>query len=373
VIAFPLVALILTIGFLKILLSLLLPTLAVLLGIIVTELAEVLIWLVRAIAYLDTSQILIGHVSLAPIIFYYAFIVFAAFVYFRRPLIKKAICTTMILAIITFLGVTKWQRTHRNNLVITTLDVGHGQAILAQLPGKANILFDAGSLHKSDIGRRIVTPFLDYSGIRKIDAIIISHNDVDHINGIPEIVEYCKVANVYANDAFFSQKDQWGTAKSLIDALHRKDFDIQRLSKDLHLSSNADIKFLWPNEQICENDELSDNDKSLVSLIEFAGTEMLLCSDIEEFAQGQLLQLFPNLKPRVVVVPHHGSAKTTDANFLETLKADILICSCSKSRYENQQVIKPDNNTKLFYTPKDGAVTICVDKDGTIKAKIFVK
>ena len=108
----------------------------------------------------------------------------------------------MSLAIIIFLGVTKWQRTYRNDMVISCLDVGHGQAILAQLPGKANVLFDAGSLYKSDIGRRIVAPFLHYRGINKIDAIIISHNDVDHINGIPEIAEHCEVGGVYANKAF---------------------------------------------------------------------------------------------------------------------------------------------------------------------------
>ncbi|MFQ6035546.1 MAG: ComEC/Rec2 family competence protein, partial [Sedimentisphaerales bacterium] len=209
VIAFPFVAGILIIGFLKIILSFLLPTVALGLGIIVTGLADLLIWIVQGIASWhiaswNISQILIGHVSLAPIILYYCFILFAAFVYFRRPLLKRAICAVMTLSLITFLGVTKWQRTSRDNLVLTCLDVGHGQAILAQLPGKANVLFDAGSLHESDIGRRIVAPFLDYSGISKIDAIIISHNDVDHINGILEIAEHCEVTGVYANDAFLS-------------------------------------------------------------------------------------------------------------------------------------------------------------------------
>ena len=89
VVVFPLVGLILTIGYLKIILSLLLPTVALGLGVIVTKLAEFLIWIVEHIAQLDISQILIGHVPVAPIIFYYAFVLFAGFVYFRRPLIKK--------------------------------------------------------------------------------------------------------------------------------------------------------------------------------------------------------------------------------------------------------------------------------------------
>jgi competence protein ComEC len=373
-IAFPFIALILTIGYLKIILSLFLPTVAAVLGVIVNFLSDSLIWLVELIAHLDISEILIGQVPLALIILYYCFVLFTGFVYFKRPLIKKVICTAMFLAMVVFLGAAKWQRTHRDNLVITCLDVGHGQAIFAQLPGKANLLFDAGSLHKSDIGGRIIAPFLDRTGINKIDAIIISHNDIDHINGILRTAEHCEVGEVYANKVFFDKAEQWSAAKFLNDCLTEKGFKIKRLDEDLNLSSSANIKILWPNEQIGKNEELGDNDKSLVSLIEFAGTEILLCSDIEKFAQRELLRLYPDLKADIVIVPHHGSVNTLEDNFLEKLDADILIYSCDRSQYERQQqMIKEKSNTKLFYTPKDGTITIRINKDSTIEADVFVE
>jgi competence protein ComEC len=353
VVAFPFIASILTVGYLKITLSFLLPSLAAVLGVIVNFLSDSLIRLIELIAHLDISQILIGHVPLALIILYYCFVLFAGFVYFKRPLIKKVICTVMFLAIIVF--------------------VGHGQSIFAQLPGKANVLFDAGSLHKSDTGRRIVAPFLDYAGINKIDAIIISHNDIDHINGIPEVIEHCKLGSIYANDDFFDKADQWGTAKFLNDCLTEKGLKIKRLNKDLNLSSNVNIRILWPIEQIFQNEELSDNDKSLVSLIEFADTKILLCSDIEKFAQRELLRLYPDLKADIVVVPHHGSVNTLEADFLEKLDADILIYSCGRTQYERQQMIKGKGNTESFYTPKDGAITVCIDKNGTIETTAFAK
>ncbi len=374
VLVFPLVSTILVLGFLKIILFFLLPTLSAFFGIIVTLLSSSLIWIVKLIAHLDISEILIGQVPPALVILYYCIIVFAGFVYFRRPLIKKVICTAMFLAMFVFLGAAKWQRTHRDNLVITCLDVGHGQAIFAQLPGKANLLFDAGSLHKSDIGGRIIAPFLDRTGINKIDAIIISHDDIDHINGIPRTAEHCEVGEVYANKVFFDKTDQWGTAKFLNDCLTEKGLKIKRLDEDLNLSSSANIKILWPNEQIGKNEDLSDNDKSLVSLIEFAGTEILLCSDIEKFAQRELLRLYPDLKADVVVVPHHGSVNTLEDNFLEKLDADILICSCGRTQYERQQqMIREKSNTKLFYTPKDGTITIRINKDSTIETDVFVE
>jgi len=381
VIVFPLVAGILTIGYLKMVLSFLLPTVASILGIFVTGLADLLIRIVKLIAYLDFSQILIGHVPLALIILYYGFILFAGFIYFRRPLLKKTICTVLFVAIIFSLGVIKWQRIHHDNLVITCLDVSHGQAILARLPGRANVLFDAGSLHKSDIGRRTVAPFLDYAGINKIDAVIVSHNDIDHINGVPEIVEHCEIGAVFANDAFFSKTDSWGTAKFLNDRLFEQGHEIKSLGENLNLQSPADIKILWPTKQFSQDYELSDNDKSMVCLIEFADKKILLCSDIEKFAQGELLRLYPDLKADVVVVPHHGSAKTAEPNFLESLDADIFICSCGRNQYEKQQVnselvepvIENKDNSRVFYTARDGAITIRVEKDGTITTDVFVE
>jgi competence protein ComEC len=373
VVVFPFVWLILVLGFLKIILFFLLPTLSVVLGVIVTGFSQWLIGAVKFIADLGVSQILIGHVPLVLIVFYYVFVIFTAFVYFRRPLPRKAVCTVMVLAMVAFLGITKWQRTHRNDLELTCLDVGHGQAILAKLPGGENILFDTGSLYKSDIGRRVVTAFLDYSGINEIDAIVLSHGDLDHINGVPEIVEHCKVRGVYASDAFLSQTEQQGNARFLRESLRNKGLEVRALGDDLNLASRAKVGVLWPSKEVCANSQLDDNDKSVVSLIEFAGAEVLLCSDIENVAQRELLRLFPKLEPEVVVVPHHGSVSTLEADFLDELAADILICSCGRRQYERQRVYKDRDTAKFFYTAKDGAITVCIDRDGTIRTEVFAK
>ncbi|MBC8468354.1 MAG: DNA internalization-related competence protein ComEC/Rec2 [Planctomycetes bacterium] len=371
---FPFVSLILILGYLKVILFFLLPTLSAVMGAIVVILSNWLIWIVELIAKLDMSQMLIGHIPLMLVIFYYSIIIFTGFVYFRRrSMAKKVICIVMFSALIVFLGAMKWQRTHRDDLIITFLDVGHGQAILARLPGKANILFDAGSRSKSDIGRRVVNPFLDYNGINKIDAIFISHNDTDHINGIPEVVEHCKVGCVYTNNDFFGRTDQWGTEKYLNDYLIEKGLTIKPLNSELKLSSSADIKILWPNEEASKNKDLGDNDKSQVSLIEFAGKKILLCSDIEKFAQRELLRLYPDLKADIVFVPHHGSLSTLEDDFLKKLDPDILIYSCDQTQYERQsRIIKKDDSSESLYTSKHGTVVICINRNGLVSTKTFV-
>jgi competence protein ComEC len=374
VIVFPLVVLILTIGYLKMIISFLLPMTAWVLGMIVTGLAHCLIWIVKLIAHLDISQILIGHVPIVTIILYYCLIFFAAFVYFRRPLLKRVICIVMALSIIAYLGVVKWQRTHQDSLILTCLDVGHGQAIVAQLPGKANIIFDAGSFFRKNIGRRIVVPFLNYSGVNNIDAIVISHNDIDHINGIPEIVESCEVDHIYANEAFIKGTDKWSTAQFLNDFLANKGLKIQRIGESLYAAHEAKISVLWPGEQIEQLAQLSDNDNSLVSLMEFAGRKVLLCSDIEEFAQNELIRLYPELTADIVVVPHHGSVRTSTPDFIRMLDAEFLLCSCSKRQYDNMSdKTRQRSKSKRFYTPTDGTITVRVEKSGTISITTFKK
>lgn len=370
--AFPLVAGILTTGFTKIILAFLLPTAAALFGAIVTGLADLLIRVVKVIAHFDFSPVLIGHVPLVPIILYYCFIMFVAFAHFRRPLMKKAICIGMVLPVFVMLSATKWQRTHRNNLVMTCLDVGHGQAILVQLPGKANILFDAGSANKADVGRRIASPFLDYCGIDGIDAIVISHNDIDHINGIPEIVRHCKASTVYANDAFFSSTDQRTTAKLLRKTLLARGCKLRRLAEDLDTGSRATIRMLWPGQRVAQDKAITDNDKSLVCLVEFADRQILLCSDIERFAQQELVRLYPDLKAKVVLAPHHGSAKTLEPAFVKNLEPDVLIYSCSRTDYERRQNLNLENRGNSFYTAKDGTITVRIDTDGRIRIDSFL-
>jgi competence protein ComEC len=260
---------------------------------------------------------------------------------------------------------------------VTCLDVGHGQAILTQLAGGTNILFDAGSLHNSNIGARVVAPFLNYKGIDKIDAIVISHNDTDHINGIPEVIESCNVGGVYANNAFFDKADRWGTASFLKECLAERGFRIEPLQDNMR-SSDTVIETLWPTDELPNADGLSDNDRSLVSLIEFAGVKILLCSDIEQFTQKQILRMYPKLQADVVVVPHHGSTNTLDPAFLESLNAKILICSCDQRQCERalDDIFSGSDTggrTRAFYTAKEGTITVIVNKDGSISSNPFVK
>ncbi|MHC4264722.1 MAG: ComEC/Rec2 family competence protein [Planctomycetota bacterium] len=361
--AFPLVALILVLGYLKIVISFLLPTFSFILGLLINGVSALLIWMVKFLAGLNISEILIGHVPVIIIIIYYCLLVFVVFVHIRRPIIKQAVCFSCVLMLLLFLGALKWQRTHRNSLFATVLNVGHGQAVFVQMPGGENVLFDAGSLNVKDAGQRAVVPFLTYNGINKIDAIIISHDDIDHINGIPEIVNSCKVQQIYASETVLNDVDEWGTIRFLKSFLAGKGFDIQKLSEEIRFGSGAEIRFIWPRLPVTDLEDLSDNDKSLVSLIKSENCKILLCSDIEKKAQRRITELYPELKCDAMVVPHHGLVTTLEENFAEKLGAQFCICSCDRRQFERH---KAQKNNNWLYTAVDGAIEITLSAKGDI-------
>jgi len=368
----PLIAIVSITGYLKIFLSLLLPHTAGLLDLIIVPLARALIGIVKVIASWNISQIRIGQVPHVITLLYYALLLLAL-APMRWLLVKRLICGATAGVIIISLGAVKWNRTHRDALSLTCLDAGHGQAILVQLPGKANILFDAGSLSRKDVGTRIVTPFLNYCGIDQLDAIIISHNDIDHINGIPEIIESCKVKNIYANDVFFTEADGNSPAGLLNKYVKDRGLAVKPLKELPEFASEARITTLWPERNLPADSQLSENNLSLVCSIDFAGVKVLLCSDIEQRAQKELLRIYPDLKADIVIAPHHGSARTRYKHFLDSLSPDIVISSCSKTQYESQQVLAIPRAGKPLSTPEHGAITVRIDKDGSVETSGFAR
>ncbi len=286
-----------------------------------------------------------------------------------RTIFKKAVCRAIVVVILISLGITKYRSNYRGDLELTCLAVGHGQAVFVGMPGGENLLFDAGSLGTKDCGRRVVVSFLRHKGISRLDGIFLSHDDIDHINGVPEIVSACEVGGIYANEGLLIKAGTWSTAGYLADCLRDENQQLKLLDECVLSDGRAKIIPLWPGPEVCRDESINDNNKSQVTLIEFAGRKILLCSDIERFAQEQILQMYPGLRADVMVMPHHGSTRNLIDGFVEKIGAETLIASCSRARYE--AAYKSASGAKVFYTPVDGAVTVTISAAGGIVAAGF--
>jgi competence protein ComEC len=209
-------------------------------------------------------------------------------------------------------------------------------------------------------------PFLDYMGVSRLHAIVLSHHDIDHINGVPEVVDRRRVDHVYADDTFLVRSQTSPTGALLIRHLESRGIKVERVPKMIE-AGPARVTVLWPIGDPNAWQEISDNDLSLVSEIEFADRRILLCSDIEEFGQQQILRLHQAMKIDVAVAPHHGSVRTLDPGFLRQLEAATLLCSCGRTDLDQERVIERADEVHTCYTARDGAISICVDADGAVQ------
>jgi competence protein ComEC len=232
-----------------------------------------------------------------------------------------------------------------------------------------NLKTDRGAIHA--VRTRIVNPFLDYSGLSRLDAVVLSHTDVDHINGLPEVIRHCPAAGVYG-DADQTRPGASAAADLLRGSLEQQATSLLPLTAlPPPASPQVEVRVLWPPSNGQGLQTAGTNALSAVLLLRFAGRQILLCSDIEQDTQDLLCRLVPDLRVDALVVPHHGSTKTLAPGFISWLGPKILICSCGASQYQQHQVIEPQEGQEAFYTARDGAITLRVNPTGGMHIEGF--
>ena len=121
------------------------------------------------------------------------------------------------------------QRHAKRNLTITFVDVGHGSSILLELPDGRSMLYDAGSFGSSTFGARNIASVLWNNRIEHVDAIVLSHADVDHFNAVPQLCEKFSVGVVYMSPVM--REDDFPTIRRLIEVLEEHNVRIATLAQ----------------------------------------------------------------------------------------------------------------------------------------------
>lgn len=363
---FPLVWTTMVLGLIKLIASAILPCLGAPITFMVRPVAKALIWLVQTLAGLDLLTLRIGLIGPGPVIAYYALLAIAVLWPWRRPLMRAGFILACGACIVGWVWICRHSRLYGPNLEITCLDVGHGQAAFVRGPKGQSTLLDGGSLYIPDVGTRVVIPFLEAMGIDALDQIIISHTDIDHVNGIPEIIK------AFKTKAVFVDLDQ-GQASTILKRIFSGRHGILRPISDLAGQANGGLEILaiWPRPDTATS-KLSDNDRSVVTLIRFAARSILFCSDIEQYAQKQIMELYPGLKVDVMVLPHHGSPRTRLEGLIRSMDPKFVICSCTDAQARQVIVDTELDGREVYCTGRDGAVTIRISPSGHITVSTYL-
>lgn len=272
-------------------------------------------------------------------------------------------------------------------LKITVLDVGQGLSI-AVTYGKSTIVYDAGPRFSDsfDAGSRIIVPYLRSQHVDSVNALIVSHTDLDHAGGLGGLLNTINVDQLYSSEPetlerlfvhdFHKAKAHAEFCAGSFDFLpsgeYRKipnalDGLVHSLkTQDKH--SSLRLSFLSPEKNYVES--LSKNDTSCVVLLEYKDFSILLPGDISSRIESELLEsgrLPTNVD--VLIAPHHGSKTSSSIEFLRALAPKNVVFSAGyNNRYHHPaKTVRNryiEEGVSHFTTGDDGAVVIELDSFG---------
>ena len=259
---------------------------------------------------------------------------------------------------------------------ITVIDVGQGSANLLELPGGKRVMIDCGgaSSPRFNAGVQVVGPFLWRKGIRRIDAIIITHPDSDHYNGVPFILEHFHPETLWINGSAGHDR---GYAE-LLDRAKKMRIDVKVPAGNdvLVQGGGAEVSAvenpLGANNGDREqrdsgrNDPVATNDAGLVLKFSQGQFSALFPGDITKRAEALLVSRPELLRSKILLAPHHGSSTSSSEVFLEAVHPELVIVSAGASF--DRIFPAPDlaerlaaHGAKMVTTAQTGCVLIITD------------
>lgn len=251
---------------------------------------------------------------------------------------------------------------------ITLIDVGQGDSILIKLPyDRANILIDAGGIvnfnqenwqkknKEFDVGKSIVLPYLKSVGIKRLDYLITTHGDFDHIGGAMSLVKNFKVNNVVFNNGSYNQLE-----KELITVLNIKNINYYKGLKEINLNKYK-LEFL--NTGIYDN----ENDNSNVIYFNYNNYKFLFMGDAGIKKEKDILEKYNLKNIDFLKVGHHGSNTSTSEDFINVVNPKYSLISVSENNiygHPKKGVLETLSNTKIYRTDINGSIEIQLNKNG---------
>lgn len=242
------------------------------------------------------------------------------------------------------------------------LDVSHGDSIIIRYPYGKVVLIDAG---KEEYGEKIVNN-LKSMGINKIDYVIASHYDMDHIGGMPAVLESFKVDKFYGPYYRDELKIKNKYYIKLVDKLKEKDIKLRIAKKGMSLNiDGVDNYILSP----VKRDYKYPNDHSIVMKTVYNKTSFLFTGDLQREGEKEVAKRHgKNLDVDVLKVGHHGYEGSSGQKFLELVTPKISVISGGNTKkapiYSKDVYNRLKNIGSEIYTTYDNG-NVTLTSDGT--------
>ena len=211
-------------------------------------------------------------------------------------------------------------------------------------------------------------PYILDRGYTKIDYVLISHFDSDHVGGILSLMRELKVKNVIIS----KQGEDSKNYQEFLKIVNEKNINVIIVEKGNKIIIEKEVYFeiLWPKRKQIKDNILNNN--SIVAKLVYNKFSMLFTGDIEEIAEREILEVVDNkkLNATVLKVAHHGSKTSTTEEILKIIRPQIALIGVggnNKFGHPNDIILQRLNDigSKIYRTDKTGEIVLWNNGDST--------
>lgn len=260
---------------------------------------------------------------------------------------------------------------------ITMLDVGQGECLYLETPEHHVYLLDAGSSSKSKTGQYQIIPFLEYSGVRRLEGIFVTHWDEDHVNGLEDILawaqkDHVKIGRIFLPDTGLQDEKR----AELLAAAGRYGIDVETIHAGQSMQDGKmrlECLHPYPGEYAAER-----NETSLVLKMTYGDFSALFTGDLEKEGEEWLVRSWgkETLNCDLLDAGHHGAANASSAEFLEAVSPGAVLISCGQNNsygHPSPETLNrlDDLGIPYYVTAQHGAITVRIE-EGRMRIRTFL-
>lgn len=304
---------------------------------------------------LETISLFISKINITKIIFpkpSLLIIVLYYIIFLLSYQNKKYFYLNIILLIIIYISPYL-----NSNFEVVMFEVGEADCHLIKYPyNKNTILIDTGK-NEYKIKNEVI-PYLKSIGIKKIDYLIITHGDEDHIGGSITLINNFQVKNVVLNKGTFTDLE-----KELIKNLNKKKIPYQINISKINLSNHT--IYLLNNTKY--NNE---NDNSIITYFTYQKYKFLYMGDASITTEDNLLENYNLNNISILKVGHHGSNTSSSKDFISQINPSISLISVGENNiyhHPNKEVINNLSKSRIYRTDINNMVKLTINSKGILK------
>lgn len=271
---------------------------------------------------------------------------------------RKALSLSLILCLFVLFLLPGFSR--GDDLRITFLSVGQGDAIHIRTPRGEDWLIDAGDPKEGSVTYYTIRPYLLSEGISDIDGILLSHSDDDHSGAVPYLAEG------FALESFVLAEASAAEYGDILAAAETEGSEVTWAAAGdvIDLGEGVTLEVLAPAADL----DAEGNAASLVVKLVYGDFSVLFTGDAEGKGLAALTSSSADLSADILKIPHHGSKNSYDEEFYRAVSADAVVISVGKNSYGHPADEVVDywerHYADVYRTDIHGAVTVTSDGNG---------